>query len=114
MKKLLNLVLVVPLLGLMSIYIYALLAMIGLKTTGIYNTDPKSVPLGELYKIFLVFPLIGLLGILLGGLILIYGAVNPEKNMLRKNMVITYICGTALTAFLHFFDPGYYQFWFFD
>lgn len=113
-KILLNFVLITPLLGLMSIYIYALLAMIGLRTTSIYLTDPKSVPLGELYDVFRVLPLFGILGILLGVPVLLYVAASLQKPLVSKKAVIAYFCGTFLMVFLYFFDLGYYQFWFFD
>jgi len=67
MKRIINVILHLPMIGFLSVYIYAILTMISLGTTHIYSTDPKYTPIGYCYEHFFYYlPLIGYLGIIAG------------------------------------------------
>lgn len=114
MKKISNFILTLPLIGLLSIYLYVLLTIICIDSTNFYKFDPKSTPVGFLYKILIIFPAFGYLGILLGFIILFIDYYKYKGNLTSMIFKWIYFIGLVLTFFLHYVDLGYCQIWFFD
>lgn len=114
MKKVYNFILILPLAGLASIYIYVLMTIISIDSTDFYKFDPKQTPINYIYDFFYPLPAIGHLGILIGCIILLIDYFKFKGGLTLNSCKWIYFIGTILTVFLHFVDVGYCQIWFFD
>lgn len=114
MKKILDAVLCIPLIGLLSIYLYVLATMISINSTAFYKIDPKNSPVAFLYDILIVFPIIGFLSILFGLHIVLMDYFHFKGKLISKPIKYIYFLGSILTIFTYYVDIGYCQIWFFD
>ena len=115
MKKVFNVILTIPLIGLSSIYFYVLMTIISINSTAFYNFDPKNTPISFLYTPITIFTIVGVfIFIPLGFLILLIDYVKFKGKLTSNLFKWIYFIGVALTIFLHYVDLGYCQIWFFD
>jgi len=115
MKKVLNFILTIPLIGLSSIYIYVLFTIISINSTAFYNFDPKNTPISFLYTPITIFTILGVfIFIPLGLIILLTDYIKFKGKLTSIFFKWIYFIGVALTIFLHYTDLGYCQIWFFD
>jgi hypothetical protein len=114
MKKVLNFILTIPLVGLLSIYLYTLATIISINSTAFYMFDPKDTPINYIYDFVYPLPAIGHLATLFGFLILLIDYIRYKGKLTTNLFKWIYFIGVALTIFLHYIDLGYCQIWFFD
>lgn len=114
MKKALNFILTLPLLGLVSIYLYVLICIVSINSIEFYKFDPKNTPVNFVYDFVHPLPAIGHLGTLLGFVILLIDFIKYKGKLTSNLFKWIYFIGVALTIFLYYVDLGYCQIWFFD
>jgi len=114
-KKLANAILILPLLGALSVYIYVVLVMISAGTTAIFSIDPKNSAIGYLYSNFFLFlPFIGYLSIIPSVLIMLTDVIKYKGSFIFKPLKWLFAIGLILLIFTSFYDVGNYQNWFYD
>ena len=115
MRNFFNVMLTVPFLGLMSIYFYILSTMILINSMTFHNFDPKNTPISFLYTPITMFTIVAsFIFIPLGFIILLLDYIKFEGKLISISFKWIYFIGVVLTIFLHYFDLGYCQIWFFD
>lgn len=115
MKKVINVILAIPLFGLLSIYIYVFFTIISMNSTKFYNYDPKITPISFLHTPITIFTIVSaFIFIPLGFLILLIDYIKYKGKLTSNLFKWIYFIGVALTIFLHYVDLGYCQIWFFD
>jgi hypothetical protein len=115
MKKVFNVILTVPLFGLLSIYFYVLMTIITINSTAFYNFDPKNTPVSFLFVPIKIISVVGIfIFIPLGLLILLIDYIKFKGKLTSSIFKWIYFIGVALNIFLHYIDLGYCQIWFAD
>jgi hypothetical protein len=113
MKKILNFIMILPLLGLISTYVYVLIVAIYLYPEHFYSIDPKNLPFSAVYTFVKYFAITGYLAVLLGAIVYAFDYLCKRGAIYTKVKYI-YIIGVLLMIFTYFIDIGYCQTWFFD
>jgi hypothetical protein len=115
MKKIFNFILTIPLIGLLSIYLYVLMTIISINSTAFYNFDPKNTPVSFLFVPIKIISVVGVfIFIPLGFLILLIDYIKYKAQLTTIFFKWIYFIGFILTIFLHYVDLGYCQIWFAD
>lgn len=114
MKNILNFTLLLPIIGLSSIYFYIMLTMISIQSSKFYELDPKLTPVNFIYEIIYPLPAIGILGTLLGIFILLFDFIKFKGKLTSNKFKWIYFIGVTFAIFLHYVDLGHCQIWFFD
>lgn len=111
--KKLNYLLVIPIIGSLSIYIYVCLVMLTNHTTDIYLLNPKSNNVSVLYNnLFYYLPFVGHCSIVVG-LFLILSEIYIFKEKLTNNWAKwVFLLGILITVISITFDFGHYLSWF--
>jgi hypothetical protein len=115
MKKAFNFILIIPFIGLSSIYFYVLITIISLHSFEFYKIDPKQSAISFIYEPTLIISMLGIfIFIPLGIFILLIDYFKFKGNLTSNIFKWIYLIGVVLTIFLHYVDLGYCQIWFFD
>ena len=114
MRKIFYFILYMPIIGLLSVYIYTLITMLSINSTKFYNYDPKNTPVNFLYDFIYPIPFFGHIAILLGVFIIMFDYTNLRNKLIPNYVKFIYLIGVIMTIFTHYSDLGYCQIWFFD
>ena len=113
MSKIINIIMIMPLIGPVFIYLYAISAIIYLGSTDIYLIDPKDLPFSVLYNPILFIIIISYLMNVLGLFVVAINLISKNK-IVSNRFIFLYLFGMMLTVFNSLIDIWHFDFWFFD